>query len=188
MCKRSVWIQLIVMICFSQSLWAHGLNLFVAAEGDLIRGRVSFGDGHGADGAVIKISDEDGHPVAEISPDHDGSFTYKAVTREDHLVTADSRDGHVIKRWVKAEMLSDHLHEPETEPHDHEHASDQHMIGDEEMAAFRLEQVVARQITPLREEIAAYQAQVRLRDILGGLGYIVGLAGLALWLKGRRES
>jgi nickel transport protein len=176
------------MTCFSGSLLAHGLNLFVAVEGDLIRGKASFGSGHAADGVVIKITDEDGQQVAEINTDHDGSFSYKVVSREDYLITADSRDGHVIKRWVQAEMLSDHLHEPGIEAHDHDHASDQHMIGDDEMAAFRLEQVVARQITPLREEIAAYQAQVRLRDILGGLGYIIGLAGLALWFKGRRES
>jgi nickel transport protein len=176
------------MICFAESLWAHGLNLFVAAEGDLIRGRVFFGDGHGADGAVIKISDEEGHLVAEITPQPDGSFTYKAVSREDYLVTADSRDGHVMKRWVRAEMLSDHLHEHGTEAQDHDHISHRHMLGDEEMAAFRLEQVVARQITPLREEIASYQAQIRLRDILGGLGYIIGLAGLAMWLKGRRQA
>ncbi len=186
--RRSVWIFFLVVTCFSGSLLAHGLNLFVAAEGDLIRGKVSFAGGHGTDGAVIRITDEDGHLLAEISPDHDGSFSYKAVNRVDHLITADSQDGHVVKRWVMAEKLSDHLLEPGIEAQDHDHATDQHMKGDDEMVALRLEQIVARQIIPLREELAAYQAQVRLRDILGGLGYIIGLAGLALWFKGRQES
>ncbi|MEA1052507.1 hypothetical protein U5801_22255 [Lamprobacter modestohalophilus] len=51
----------------------------------------------------------------------------------------------------------------------------------------RLEQAVARQVLPLREALAEAQAQASLRDLLGGLGYIAGLAGFALWWTRRRE-
>jgi nickel transport protein len=44
---------------------------------------------------------------------------------------------------------------------------------------------VARQIQPLREELIAAEDRVRLRDILGGVGYILGLTGLALWWRCR---
>ncbi|MBK5965704.1 hypothetical protein CCR95_16830, partial [Thiocystis minor] len=49
-----------------------------------------------------------------------------------------------------------------------------------------IDQAVARQVRPLREQLIAAQDEVRLRDILGGLGYILGLTGLALWWRSRR--
>ncbi|WP_462322132.1 carboxypeptidase-like regulatory domain-containing protein [Halochromatium sp.] len=50
-----------------------------------------------------------------------------------------------------------------------------------------VEQAVARQVLPLREALAEAQAKASIRDIIGGLGYIAGLAGLGLWWTRRRE-
>ncbi|MFP4077364.1 MAG: hypothetical protein ACLFTD_12930, partial [Halochromatium sp.] len=50
-----------------------------------------------------------------------------------------------------------------------------------------VEQAVARQLRPLREALAEAQARVAFRDLLGGLGYIAGLAGLGLWWTRRRR-
>jgi nickel transport protein len=54
--------------------------------------------------------------------------------------------------------------------------------------AVLVEQAVARQIRPLREELAGAQGQASLRDVLGGVGYILGLAGLLAWWRSRRAS
>lgn len=50
-----------------------------------------------------------------------------------------------------------------------------------------IEQAVARQVRPLRESLAEAQARAGLRDVLGGIGYIFGLAGLGLWWTSRRD-
>ncbi|MEA3640620.1 MAG: carboxypeptidase-like regulatory domain-containing protein [Lamprobacter sp.] len=52
----------------------------------------------------------------------------------------------------------------------------------------RLEQSMARQLLPLREALAEAQGRASFRDLLGGLGYIAGLAGLGLWWTRRREQ
>jgi nickel transport protein len=51
-----------------------------------------------------------------------------------------------------------------------------------------IERAVARQIRPLREQLIAAEDRIRLQDILGGIGFIMGLTGLALWLTSRRRS
>jgi hypothetical protein len=51
-----------------------------------------------------------------------------------------------------------------------------------------IERAVARQIGPLREQLLAAQERVLLRDVLGGLGYILGLTGLALWWTSRGRA
>ena len=42
-----------------------------------------------------------------------------------------------------------------------------------------VEAVVSRHVTPLREQLNAYEDRLRWRDVLGGIGYILGLTGLA---------
>ncbi len=48
-------------------------------------------------------------------------------------------------------------------------------------------EAVASQVRPLREQLNDYQDQVRFRDIVGGIGYIFGLAGITLWLRAARR-
>ena len=38
----------------------------------------------------------------------------------------------------------------------------------------------------LREDIAQLRDKIYLHDILGGIGYIVGIAGIAAWLSARK--
>ncbi len=60
--------------------------------------------------------------------------------------------------------------------------------GIEPGLARSVEQAVARQVAPLREALAEAQAQASFRDLLGGLGYIAGLAGFGLWWTRRRQQ
>ena len=50
-----------------------------------------------------------------------------------------------------------------------------------------IERAVARQIGPVREQLVSYEDEVRWRDVLGGLGYILGITGLAVWLRSGRD-
>jgi nickel transport protein len=49
-------------------------------------------------------------------------------------------------------------------------------------------QALGRQIRGLREQIEGYEEQVRFRDVLGGIGYIFGVAGIAFYFLGRRQQ
>uniref|UniRef100_B8DP18 Additional component NikL of nickel ECF transporter n=1 Tax=Nitratidesulfovibrio vulgaris (strain DSM 19637 / Miyazaki F) TaxID=883 RepID=B8DP18_NITV9 len=49
-------------------------------------------------------------------------------------------------------------------------------------------EAVAEQVAPLRHSLAAMQSGgPRMSDVAGGIGYIVGLAGIALWARSRRR-
>ncbi len=51
-----------------------------------------------------------------------------------------------------------------------------------------IERALATQLQPLREQLQRQHQQTRFKDIVGGLGYILGLAGLALWFNSRRQT
>jgi nickel transport protein len=40
----------------------------------------------------------------------------------------------------------------------------------------------------LHEELRAYEDRTRLRDLLGGVGYILGVAGIAFYLLACRRG
>ena len=46
---------------------------------------------------------------------------------------------------------------------------------------------LSAQIDALRWQVHESDERLRLRDILGGIGFILGLAGVALYMKARRR-
>jgi len=61
------------------------------------------------------------------------------------------------------------------------------LVADEETLARVVERSVAMRVRPLARELKEFKEEVRFRDVLGGIGYIVGLAGLAFYFLGVRR-
>ena len=185
-----------LLICglLSTPLPAHTLKVFAAAEGERILGEAYFVGGAPAVGAVIRIMDSGGHELARLQPDGQGQFDYRVDRRMSYRVVADSLDGHRASWTVGADELSPRLPEPDqgsTAPGSGaagDAGAAEPIAGNIPQCGLEdaVERAMARQVKPLREELRAHEERVRFRDVLGGLGYIVGLAGLGVWLNSRR--
>jgi nickel transport protein len=107
-----------------------------------------------------------------------------------YRVVADSLDGHQASWTLRAEEFFDAApNEGDAMPaYDTPVPESDSTTAADLSQIIRVEQAVARQIRPLREALQAHEEQVRMRDILGGIGYIIGLAGLALWWSSRRHK
>lgn len=193
---RILW--LLLGLAISLPLQAHKLKVFASAEGEKILGRAYFVGGAGAGGALVTIQDAEGRELARLEPDDAGNFSYRVERRMSYRVLADSRDGHVASWTLRAEEFSPGLRggtgetapvsdtPVEVAPTEGDAAT---LEGDLRPAmTAQIERVVARQVRPLRLDLQAHEEQVRLRDVVGGIGYIIGLAGLGLWWSGRRQG
>lgn len=178
----------------SSPLLAHKLRVFATAEGDKILGQAYFVGGARASGAVITLTDAEGHELARLKPDEQGEFSYPVERRMAYRVVADSGDGHLASWTLQADEFSPSLPEAATsKPPASDIATKQAPKRTtpaatqvrEPASVEQIEQVVARQVRPLREALQSYEERVRLRDIVGGVGYIIGLAGLGLWWRSR---
>jgi len=201
-------IKLLLIICLaafnSTPALAHRLQVFASADGVEIVGTAYFAGGVKAAGATILIQDAAAQPLATLTTAADGSFRYRAQTASDHLVIADSGDGHQAQWLVTAAELAG-LNRPISNPPNppfSKGGSDASFsnggfsksppfekggaggISAAQLAA--IEQAVARQIRPLREELAAAAGRASFRDVLGGIGYIFGLTGILLWWRHRK--
>jgi nickel transport protein len=215
------WIALIALLwigsCVVSPAWAHRLQVFAAANGELIEGSAYFAGGAPASGVDVLIEDANGDLLAELSPAADGSFHYRTTAPVEHVVVARSGDGHRAEWVVRAAELAPAFDVPAVDPSaaaagpvleatgpqppvpgpisGSAQVSDPpaqdvtlsaaNPSGIDAALTAAIELAVARQLRPLREELAAARATAGLRDVLGGIGYIIGLAGLALWWRAR---
>jgi len=184
-----------VLGCLWVSLWlasapalAHRLQVFAFADGDRIEGSAYFAGGGAATGARIQVLDAQGRPLTELTPDGAGAFSYQAQTAEDHVVVAETGDGHRAEWRIRASELAPGFHSASVAPESEATPVPPPGPAKEADLTALVEQAVARQIRPLREELAAAQGQAALRDVLGGIGYILGLLGLLAWWRSRRAS
>ena len=156
--------------------FAHKIKLFATAEGMVVSGYAYFSGGARAQGADIAAHVGE-QQVFSGKTDDQGTFRFTATEAADHRLTVDSGDGHTAGFTIKAEELGRPAVAPTAEP-----------ATDDGRLAALIEQAVARQIRPLREQLDAFQESARLRDALGGLGFIIGLGGLAYGLDQRRRA
>jgi len=47
---------------------------------------------------------------------------------------------------------------------------------------------LARQVAALRKDVDRYRNELRLHDVLGGIGYILGLMGISFYFLGSRRK
>lgn len=172
---------------------AHKMKLFATAEGAVVSGYVYFSPGGRAQDAMITAATPDGSTVFQGRTNEQGEFRFEARQRADHMIAADGGDGHEASFTIRAAELPESLPAapqpgaapvpppaaPVATPAAATPAAPSAVSPPPADLVALIEQAVARQVRPLREQLDAYEESVRWHDVLGGIGYIVGLAGLA---------
>lgn len=169
---------------------AHRLRLFVTVEGRQFHGHAYYSGGGPAARAEVEVRDSDGTAARTVVTDDEGAFTLEAMGDFDHLFLIDTGDGHRAEFLVPVSDFAALPRAPadatlETEPAPEAEAES---AGGTDISIGAIERAIARQVRPLREQLDAYEDQVRFRDILGGIGYIAGILGLIAYWKARQRS
>ncbi len=168
---------------------AHRLKAFATVEGSSINGSVYFAGMGAARGVDVKMLAPDGRLVAETTTDDQGKFAMTAPQRIDYRIVADTGDGHRAEFLVRAAEFSESLPLQDPAPVQSATGAAAGTAPVTTPSASELEAVidraVARQIGLLREQLDASESQLRVRDILGGLGWIAGITGVVCWVASR---
>lgn len=185
-----------VLVVISALAWcapaaAHLLKVFAWAEGDEIRGYAYTAGGGRAAGARITVLGPDGTTLATLQPDGGGEFHYVTTAPGPHRIMADTGDGHRASWTVGATEPGAAQGGTAVPPGGDAGVPDDSKatatLSDDRLAAL-VERAVARQVGPLRAELQAHADRARLGDVVGGIGFIFGIAGLVLWWHNRRRG
>lgn len=183
-----------LLLACASVVHAHGINLFATVEGTSIQGTLLYADGSPAANAPVMAFAPDGSTIAEATTDETGRFTFQARVRCRHRLVGDAGQGHRGLFTIAEEDLPTSLPAPGEEappaPASEGNKPPAPGAGPPALPAdfdARVEAAVARQLRPLREQINGYETAIRIRDVMGGIGYLFGLAGLIALLKTRNS-
>lgn len=151
----------------------HALRVFAAADGPDLQGYAYHPGAGGAADVTVRAEDGAGEALATARTDREGRFRLAGVSDRAVRVVAHAADGHRAE-WRLSPVAADRGSAP----------SGDAAAG---LSAGEVEALVARQLAPLREDVQRLADRRRLQDILGGIGYLLGLAGLGAWLHARRR-
>ncbi|PIE43377.1 MAG: cobalt ABC transporter permease [Gammaproteobacteria bacterium] len=180
----------LVLGLWSVGLAAHNVVGGVYVVGSQVEGEIGFSNGDMAPAnSPVIVTDADGNQIVATTTNEDGFFTFNATQRIDHYIVADLGSGHIYKYILKAEELPDSFEEmaPENNLAFAAAGAGLNTVDPVALQAI-VEKAVARQIKPLRKELNAYKEKASFRDVIGGMGYILGLCGLGMWLSQRKRN
>lgn len=179
---------------------AHKVTVFAWAEGDRVFTESKFSGGKLVKAGKVEVFDNSGNLLLEGRTDDSGAFSFKAPAIADLKIVLTAGMGHQNSWLLSAADLgggertgrASHASPPEPADLDagRETASPSAGAG---LTAREIEAIVARQleekIKPLARMVAASQEKgPTLSEVLGGLGYIIGLVGLGAYVRFRKES
>jgi hypothetical protein len=183
--------------CMSSPAWAHGLTLFATVERGLIHGEVRFHGGGSAANAKVTVYDADDRMLGETSTDEQGKFTFVPRGRFDHRLVVDAGLGHGTEYTIPSgELPAESLVADPSETISSETESaapgsgerranrSSSLQGESEIAD---SEDLRRQVVGLRRDLSHWRDELRFQDILGSIGYIVGVTGLLFYFLGIRQ-
>ena len=159
----------------------------------MIQGRAYFPHDVPAQEIQITALDPAGRELGRTKTDREGKFVLTPDIRErcEIKIVAASDDGHGADYTVHAaELPADLPLTPAAGPAaasvGRPAARPAEQPADPTQTAGRSPETPA-QVVELREQVFDYEYRLRFRDVLGGLGYILGLAGVACYLLSLRR-
>ncbi|MBB4264865.1 cobalt ABC transporter permease [Roseospira visakhapatnamensis] len=170
---------------------AHKVVASGYAAGEVIEGEVGFSNGDMAVDTPIEVFDPDGNKLGETRTDADGFFVFTPTQAVPHVFRANLGAGHVAEFTMDLDDLPGHLTAGAADPVAPGAIPSAGAPGPVAALPLDLTRMVAdavrAEVRPLRKELAAYKEKNDLQAVLGGIGYILGLFGLAFFLMARRR-
>jgi nickel transport protein len=172
---------------------AHKLLLMAWVQGDQLMGEAAFGDGSFAGQARITVLDAvTKEELLEFRADAQGLFQSTLPAEilaqgNPLLIQADDGAGHLAEEVIAAEELA--ATAPIQTVARQATAPDQESVFsvDQELMRQMVQEAVRQEVAPMRRDIIALtQSGPDVTEVLGGIGYIIGLASLGAWLLRRR--
>ena len=206
--KTLIFVTVLAAACPAS---AHKIKLFATVENQTITGYGYFPGGGKYRNGMVTVSGPEGLALGEVTTDDNGEFSFTAQYKCDHTFSIETTDGHAAQYTVKADELPDTLPplpgsnnagvqqgaeqkspspiaQGETSaPTGQEPLLNKDGVTSPDLARL-IDSIVARHVRPLREQLEEYEQKVRLHDVLGGIGYIFGVAGIAMYLASRKKG
>ena len=173
------WIVLVGVLLPAVAM-AHRVVVFPYWEGEEVRVEAFFSDGTPVKGGVVRVYDPAGQLLTEGRTDAEGTFGFKPEGKGPLKVVLEASMGHKAEAVLEPEGASEPVQKAKAPPEEVPPRVDLKALKEV------VKEAVAEEVRPIIRELARREAGPSFRDVVGGVGWIVGLMGIWLYLKSRR--
>lgn len=189
----------VAILTFPTDAKAHHVTIFAWVEGDTVFTESNIGGGKRAKHAPVVVLDEQGNKLLEGETDENGEFSFKIPEKTALEIVLDAGPGHraswhipleeiAAQQSAEAESASAASPSVSTAKQTVNRASS--CLSAEELTAI-VESAVDRrtkEIVSKLHRLEKKEASVTIKDVLGGIGYIIGLIGLGAYIQYRKKT
>jgi nickel transport protein len=187
---------LVFFMVAAKPVYAHKVHIFAYVDGGLIKTESLFNGGRPAQECSVEVQAAgDGTTIVRGRSDEQGLFSFAVPTAAADLrIVISCGDGHRGEWLLAAEEFggtmapaAPHAHaEPGSPP---EPLVRPASLADDDQLRRIVGEEVEKKLAPLRRDLARLaERRPGLPDILGGIGYLLGLAGLAAYMAARKKG
>jgi nickel transport protein len=174
---------------------AHKVTVFAWVEGDTVFTQCKFAGGRYAKGARLEVYNDTGEKLLEGLTDEQGQFTFKPPSPQALRIVLMAGTGHRGEWRVAADEFASAGAADKSKPaaaispaataeHDPPPAKNVTLAADELQAL--VEASLEKKLAPVLRRLEQQAQGPALSDIIGGIGYILGLVGLGAYIHARR--
>jgi len=184
--KPNLLYLFLILLLLPVQAQAHKIHVFAWVSGNTVTVESGFSGNHPlVNGTVTVKNAETAEILLEGTGDNKGIFTFEipALVKEkvtDMLITVSGGEGHQSEWLIPAtEYLAETISNTVTQ---------QQTLSNEELEEI-FRKILAEELAPIKRTLAKSREQKPgFRDIMGGIGYLLGLAGLVAWLRNRKTN
>ena len=170
----------------------HSVYIFAWVEGDTIHTESYFGGKKKVRGGLIKVFDAAGRKLLEGKTNEKGEYSFKVPGTTDIRIVLDAGAGHGAEYRLKADELPDMAQRRDmpTEDSVSRTPSSSAAPADVEHLRMVVEKTLDSRLRPITKMLVKISEErgPGLTEVIGGIGYIFGLAGLVLYFKSRKKK
>jgi len=171
---------------------AHKLNVFAYIEGETVTGEAYFADGAPVKDSAVQVQDSGGTVLAESVTDGEGRFVLPVSgSLKTFSVVVSGGPGH----QGKMELTRIEEGRPPGQEKEAEDGRPMETGKNGDVDVKKLDQalrrIVREETEPLKRLLSRMNEQLSKpgpAEVIGGIGYIVGLVGIGLWAGNRKRK
>jgi nickel transport protein len=195
------------LVFSAQPVYAHRMTIFAWVEGDVVHTESKFGNGKAVKHAKVSVSDVNGNFIIEGKTDEDGRYFFKAPKPIDLKIVLTASMGHQAEWTVSADEFmqgpgKDNQPAPKTDgtPEKEEVQKKQNITQERRPADATMtvssqeikemiDSALDRKFKPVMDMLVKLNdPSPKMSDVVGGIGYIFGLAGVYLYFSSRKRK
>ncbi len=199
--RRSMWVVVILMALWAPvSASAHKVVIFAWVEGDRVFTESKFSGGRLAKNAPVEIYDMAGNRLLEGRTDDNGRFDFPVPGPMALRIVLSAGQGHgnewVLERDDIIDAADGEGARKDTDPPAPSPVTITKGPGhvkphDDDRLKELVEAAVDRKLSPVLQQLRLLNERLdapAFKDIVGGIGYIMGVVGIAAYLASKRQK